>query len=237
MSQREDKRRKAFRAAFPLTLPILAGFWFLGMAYGLYMNASGFSVWYPALISLLVYGGSLQFVMVALLLGPFAPLETFLLALLIQIRHLFYGLSMLDKYRGLGWKRPYLIFALCDETFSVACAAPVPEEVDPGWFYFWVSLLNHLYWLGGSIAGGLAGSFIQLKIQGLDFVLTALFAVIFLDQWTSKKLHFSALIGLLVSLGALWAFGPDAFLLPAMALILGLLLLGRKPLEKRGAPS
>ncbi len=225
---------KALKAAFPYTLPVLAGFWFVGLAYGLYMQVSGFSFWYPLLMSLIVYGGSLQFVMVPLLLSPFAPLQAFFLALLIQARHIFYGISMLDKYRGLGWKRFYLIFSLCDETFSINYAARIPPEVDRGWFYFYVSLLNHLFWVAASALGGLAGSLIPFETKGMEFVLTALFLVILLDQWRKKREDANILIGLLASLACLFLFGPDHFLLPAMLTILALLLIFRQPLKKAG---
>ena len=225
---------KALKAAFPHTLPVLAGFWFVGLAYGLYMNVSGFSFWYPLLMSLIVYGGSLQFVMVPLLLSPFAPLQAFFLALLIQARHIFYGISMLEKYRDLGWKRFYLIFSLCDETFSVNYAAEIPQGVDRGWFYFYISSLNHLFWVTASALGGLVGSILPFETQGLEFVLTALFVVILLDQWRKERQDANILIGLLASLACLLLLGPDHFLLPAMLTILTLLLLFRPPLKKRG---
>lgn len=127
-------RRKALKAAFPHTIPILAGFCFLGMAYGIYMSTAGFSFVYPMCMSLLIYGGSLEFVAVEMLLGPFAPVQTFIMAVLIQARHLFYGLSMLEKFKGLGWKKFYLIFGMCDETFSVNYTVQIPEGVDRSWF-------------------------------------------------------------------------------------------------------
>lgn len=226
--------RKALKAALPHTLPVLAGFWFVGLAYGLYMNVSGFGFCYPLLMSLIVYGGSLQFVMVPLLLSPFAPLQAFLLALLIQARHLFYGIAMLDKYRGLGWKRFYLIFSLCDETFSVNYTAEVPEGVDRGWFYFYISFFNHLFWVMASALGGLAGSLIPFEVEGLDFVLTALFLVILLDQWRKERQNGPIAIGLVASLISLLIFGPETFMLPTMAAILTLLLLFRRPIEKGG---
>ena len=138
-------KRKAFKAAFPYTLPILAGFSFLGMAYGIYMNASGFSFVYPLCMSFLIYGGSLEFVAVEMLLSPFAPVQVLIMALLIQARHLFYGISMLDKFKGMGWKKYYLIFGMCDETFSVNYTADIPEDIDRGWFMFFVALLDQLY--------------------------------------------------------------------------------------------
>lgn len=228
--------RKALKAALPHTLPVLAGFWFVGLAYGLYMNVSGFGFCYPLLMSLIVYGGSLQFVMVPLLLSPFAPLQAFLLALLIQARHLFYGIAMLDKYRGLGWKRFYLIFSLCDETFSVNYTAAIPEGVDRGWFYFYISFFNHLFWVMASALGGLVGSLIPFEVEGLDFVLTALFLVILLDQWRKERQHGPIAIGLVASLISLLVFGPETFMLPTMVAILTLLLLFRRSIEKAGEP-
>ena len=138
---------KALKAAFPHTIPILTAFAFLGMAYGLYTRVSGLGFIYPLLMSLLIFGGSLEFVTVTMLLSPFAPLQAFLMALLIQARHIFYGIAMLDKYKDMGLKKYYLIFTMCDETFSVNYTADIPEDVDRGWFYFFVSMLNRSYWV------------------------------------------------------------------------------------------
>ena len=226
-------RIKALKSAFPQTIPIFTGFWFLGMAYGIYMNASGFSFVYPLCMSLLIYGGSLEFVAVEMLLSPFAPLQTFIMALLIQARHLFYGLSMLDKFKGLGWKKYYLIFGMCDETFSVNCSADIPEDVDRGWFYFWVTLLNQFYWSAAATTGGIVGSLLKIDTSGISFVMTAMFVVIFLEQWLKEKEHSASLIGLAVSVLCLAVFGPDSFMVPTMVLIVGLLALLRKPLEKK----
>lgn len=226
-------RIKALKAAFPQTIPIFTGFWFLGMAYGIYMNASGFSFVYPLCMSLLIYGGSLEFVAVEMLLSPFAPLQTFIMALLIQARHLFYGLSMLDKFKGLGWKKYYLIFGMCDETFSINCSADIPEDVDRGWFYFWVTLLNQFYWSAAATTGGIVGSLLKIDTSGISFVMTAMFVVIFLEQWLKEKEHSASLIGLTVSVLCLIVFGPDSFMVPTMVLIVGLLTLLRKPLEKK----
>ncbi|MBR3227885.1 MAG: AzlC family ABC transporter permease, partial [Erysipelotrichaceae bacterium] len=129
-------KKEAFRAAFPHTIPVMTGYLFLGMAYGIYMRVSGFPFWYPLLTSVIVYGGSLEFLLVTILLAPYAPLATFLMALMLQARHLFYGLAMLDRYKHLGKKRYYLIYALTDETFSVNCSTEVPEGIDEGWFMF-----------------------------------------------------------------------------------------------------
>lgn len=185
--QKQNIRRKAFIAALPHTFPILAGFLLLGMAYGIYMNVSGFSVWYPMLMALTIFGGSLEFVAVTMLLGTFAPLQTLIMTLMIQARHLFYGISMLDKFKGLGWKRFYLILGLCDETFSINYTADIPKDVDSGWFMFFVTLLNQFYWVAGATLGGLLGSLFTFNTEGLDFVMTAMFVVIFLEQWMKEK--------------------------------------------------
>ena len=224
---------KALCCAFPRTLPILAGFLFLGATYGVYMNVSGFPFWYPLAMSIVIYGGSLEFLAVSMLLAPYAPVQVFLTALLVQARHLFYGIAMLDKYKGLGWKKPYLIFGLCDETFSVNCTAEIPPEVDLGWFYFFVTLLDQLYWVGGATLGGLLGSLISFNTEGLDFVMTAMFVVIFLEQWRKEPHHVSQWVGLAASVACLLIFGADNFLIPTMVCILAALTALRRPIEHR----
>lgn len=224
---------RTFRAAFPSTIPILAGFLFLGMAYGIYMNVSGFSFVYPMIMAIVIFGGSLEFLAVEMLLSPFAPLQVFLMALMIQARHLFYGISMLDKFKGMGWKKPYLIYGMCDESFSVNYTANIPEDCDRGWFYFFVTLLNQLYWVGGATIGGLLGGLIHFDTKGLDFVMTAMFIVIFLDQWLKEKHHYSAWIGLGASAACLLVFGADNFMIPTMICILLLLTAFRKPIERK----
>ena len=151
-------RLRALKAAFPHTVPIFAGFWFLALTYGVMMNRAGFSFLYPTVMSILIFGGSLEFVAVSMLTAPFAPMQTLVMALIIQARHLMYGISMLDRYRGMGWKKGYLIFGLCDETFSINCTAKVPPGVDRGWFMFFVTLLDQLYWVTGAVTGGLLGA-------------------------------------------------------------------------------
>lgn len=224
---------KALKAAFPNTLPIFTGFLFLSLAYGIYMNASGFSFVYPLCMSFLIYGGSLEFVCVEMLLSPFAPLQVFVMALLIQARHLFYGLSMLDRFKGLGLKKYYLIFGMCDETFSVNYTADIPDGVDKGWFMFFVTLLNQIYWVAGATLGGIIGSLFTFDTSNISFVMTAMFVVIFLEQWLKEKNHVSSLIGIFVSIICLLGFGADSFMLPTMICIIVLLALLRKPLEKQ----
>ena len=228
---------RALRAAFPYTIPIFAGFWFLGLTYGVYMNVSGFSFVYPMVMSLTIFAGSVEFITVNLLLGAFNPFQALFLTLMVNARHLFYGLSMLDKYRGLGWKKLYLIFGMCDESFSINYTARIPEGVDRGWFMFFVTLLNHFYWFSGSTLGGIFGGFLHFDTEGLDFVMTAMFVVIFLEQWLKDKNHTSALVGLGASGACLALFGPDNFLIPAMLAILGALSLLRGALDREGDPA
>lgn len=235
MPQTQPRISRALKCAFPHTIPIFAGFCFLGMTYGIYMKVSGFAFWYPMLMSLVIYGGSLEFVAVSMLLAPYAPMQAFLMTLMIQARHLFYGIAMLDKFRGMGWKKPYLIFGMCDETFSINCTAEIPENVDRGWFYFFVTLLNQIYWVLGATAGGLVGGLIRFNTEGLDFVMMAMFVVIFLEQWRKEKRHDSAAVGMAASVVCLAIFGADNFLIPTMVCILAVLTALRKPLEQKEA--
>ncbi|WP_343209319.1 AzlC family ABC transporter permease [Anaerolentibacter hominis] len=231
----KDKKemwKKAFRAAFPQTIPVLTGFAFLGIAYGVLMNTKGYGVLWSFLMSAVAFCGSMQFVAITLLTIPFNPLQAFLMSLMVNARHLFYGISMLKKYRGLGKIKGFLIYTMCDETFSIACSAEVPEGVDRKSFYFFISLLDYLYWIGGSVIGGLLGGLVSFDTKGLDFVLTALFVVIFLNQWENRKNRLPAAIGVGISALCVILFGADQFIIPAMIGLLVCLTLLRKPLEK-----
>lgn len=236
MKQR-NMRTAALKAAFPHTLPILAGFLFLGMTYGIYARSAGLPFWYPILTSTLIFAGSAEFMAVSLLLSGFDPLQALIVTLMINARHIFYGIAMLDRYRGLGWKRIYLIFGMCDETFSINCTAEIPPSIDRGWFMFFVTLLDQLYWIGGAALGGIFGSLLHLHAEGLEFVMTAMFAVIFMEQWMKEKRHESAWIGLGVSLACLLIFGSEHFLIPSMLGILGAVTLLRGRLEEEGSAS
>ncbi|KAA6461367.1 MULTISPECIES: azaleucine resistance protein AzlC [Bacillus cereus group] len=223
--------RIAFRAAFPYTIPIFAGFVFLGIAYGIYMNSLGFSAIYPILMSLIIFAGSMEFIAANLLLVAFNPIHALFLTLMVNARHLFYGISMLDKYKGTGKKKFYLIFGLCDESFSINSTVDIPKGVDKGWFMFFVTLLNHLYWGIGAAIGGILGSLVHFNTKGLDFVMTALFVVIFVEQWMREKKHYSALVGLGLSIFSLIIFGGNNFIIPAMIMILLVLTILKKTIE------
>ncbi len=226
-----DTKKSAFKAAFPYTVPICAGFLFLGISYGFLMSSKGFAIIYPLCMSLLIFAGSMEFVTVNLLLSTFQPISAFLLALMVNARHIFYGISMLEKFKGTGKKKWYLIFGMCDESFSINCSAKIPEGIDQGWFLFFVTLLNHIYWVSGATIGAILGNIITFHTEGIEFVLTALFLVIFLNQWMETKRHTPALIGVAASLVSLLIFGPDNFMIPAMLLILAVFLAIRKRVD------
>lgn len=219
-----NKYLSAFKAAFPLTLPICAAFLFLGASYGFLMTQKGFSFWYPFFMSMFIFAGSMEFVTINLLLSAFDPLYAFCMALMINSRHLFYGISMLEKFKGTGWKKPYLIFGMCDESFSINCTAKIPPHIDKGWFMLFVTLLNQIYWVGGATIGALIGSSITFNTKGLDFVLAALFLSIFVSQWQNTANHKPALCGLLITLACLLIFGSQNFILPAMVIITGIFI-------------
>ena len=227
-------RRKAFKAALPRTLPILVGFAFLGMSYGLLMRSKGFSFIYPMFMSMFIFAGSMEFVTANLLLADFNPIYAFLLALMVNARHLFYGISMLEKFDGTGWKKPYLIFGMCDETFSVNCTADLPPDVDKGWFMFFVTLLNQIYWVVSSTAGSLLGYVIHFNTKGIEFVMTALFVVMFLGQWEKKENRVPALVGLIGTAVCLPIFGSKYFIVPAMVLIVAAFAVGKKIEDREG---
>lgn len=226
-------KRKAFKAALPYTLPICIGFIVLGMSYGFLMRSKGFPLIYPMLMSLFIFAGSMEFVTVNLLLSDFNPLHVFFLTLMVNARHIFYGISMLDKYKNCGWKKPYLIFGMCDETFTVNCAVTPPEDVDKGWFMFFVTLLNQIYWVSGATLGALLGYIIHFDASGIEFVMTALFVVMFINQWEETKEHTPALMGLCCSLLCLVIFGSSNFIIPAMILIVLCLSLCKVRLEAK----
>ena len=217
---------KAFRAAAPQTLPVFAGYLVLGLGYGIYVQSLGLPVWLPPLMGTVVYGGSLEFVLASLLLGSFAPVSAFLMALMIQARHLFYGLTMLQRYRGYGLRSAYMIFAMSDETFSITCSAEPSEGVDKGWFMFFITLLDQIYWVASAAMGAALGSVLPFSTDGAGVLF-------FLNQWEKEKQHASAIIGIAAPLVCLRIFGSGSFLIPSMVCILAALLLFRRPIEAK----
>jgi 4-azaleucine resistance transporter AzlC len=223
---------RALQAAFPHTIPVFTGFIFLGIAYGILMDSKGYGVGWTFLMSLVVFAGSAQYVALTFLTTVFNPVYALLMTIMVNARHLFYGLSLLDKYGNTGKMKPYLIFGLCDETFSIVCSTEPPEGVDRNWFYFFITLLDHCYWVTGSALGALLGSVVSFDTKGLDFVLTALFIVIFTGQWKAQRNHKPAVIGVAATVFCLVLFGPGNFLIPSMLLILAVLTVFRRGIER-----
>lgn len=215
-----------------MTMPVLMGYLFLGMAFGILLTSKGYHFGWAVLMSAIVYAGSMQFVAISILTGPFQLLHAAVLTLSVNARHLFYGLSMLDKFKQMDGKRHYMIFSLTDETYSLLCSAKPPEGVDKNWFFFFIALFNQLYWITGTLVGSVAGSLVHFDSTGIDFAMTALFVVIFVEQWEGSKNHGPALIGLAVSLLCLLLFGPGGFIIPSMIGILAALTLLRKRMEQ-----
>lgn len=229
LNEKPDQRA-ALRAAFPATIPVMTGFLCLGLAYGVLMQTKGYGPLWSTLMSAIAFGGSMQFVAITLLTSVFDPLQAFLLSIMVNARHIFYGLSLLGKYKGLGRVRPFLIYTLCDETFSLVSTLEPPEGVARKDFYFYISLLDYLYWVAGTAMGGLLGNVLTFDTTGLDFALTALFAVLFLEQWKKRENRPAGVIGIACAAVSLAVFGADQLVIPAMALLLAVLLGGRKRL-------
>ena len=231
--QRQDnivrgKRKASLRQAFHVSLPIMAGYGFLGLTYGIYMHELGFSFLYPMLLAVTVYAGSAEFLLGNMLLGSFHPLQAFLMVLVINARHLFYGLSMLDAFKRLGWKKFFLVFGMSDETFALTSTAKVPEGIDRGWYLLGITWLDEAYWVAGATLGGLVGPLLSFNLKGLDFVLTAMFTAIFADNWLHEKSHTGSIAGLMISAFCLLLFSADRFIIPGMAVILLFLTLCKK---------
>ena len=212
-------RKRTAREAFVRSLPVMGGYIVLGMGFGILARNAGYNVFWAFAMSLLIYAGSMQYVGIGLLTGGASILNTILTTIMVNARHLFYSISMIDRYRDAGPYKPYMIFALTDETYSLLCDGKVPEGTEPNRFRFLVSLFNHCYWILGSILGSLLGSVLPFSTEGIEFSMTALFIASFVEQWFSGRQHLPALAGLLGTLVCLLAFGPERFLIPAMLLI------------------
>ncbi len=224
--------RKTLSAAFPVTVPVLMGYLAIGMAFGFMLQAIGYNYIWAFFMSLTIYAGSGQYLGVQLL-NTHATLGTVaLMTLLINFRHLVYGLSMLEKFRGMGLRKFYMIFSLTDETYALLSSVQVPAGVEPHSFYFSIALLDHSYWILGSVIGAVAGALLPIDTTGIDFAMTALFVVIAVDQWKAYKKHLPALLGAIVTLVSLTLVGADNMLLPALAVIVVALLLLRGRLDE-----
>jgi 4-azaleucine resistance transporter AzlC len=225
--------KSAWKFALIQTLPVLFGYLFFGIAFGLLLQRAGYPVLWALLISTFVYAGSMQFVLVGILGSGMDLLSVALLTLTINSRHIFYGLTFLKPFREMGKAYPYMVFSLTDETYSLLCSVQIPESLDRKKVFFRISLLNHVYWIAGSVIGSVCGQFIRFNINGVDFAMTALFTVIFVEQWLAAKSHVPALVGIFCGSVALLVFGPANFILPALILTVTLLIILRPALDRK----
>ena len=213
-------RNIQIKKAFINTIPVMTGYIVLGMGFGILLKTKGYGVWWALAMSVFIYAGSMQYLAVSLLTSGASLIATAITTLMVNARHLFYGISMIDKYKGAGASKPYMIFALTDETYSLVCSEESVKGIEePKEYYFLVSLFNQTYWVVGSVIGSLLGAVIPFSVEGIDFALTALFITIFVEQWLSTRRHAPAIIGVVVSVVCVLIFGADNFLIPAMCLI------------------
>ncbi len=224
--------KSSFKSAFPQTLPVLAGYVSLGIAFGILLRDAGYGVFYAFLMSLFVFAGSAQFLCVELLVANATLPQVAFLIFLLNFRHFFYGLTMISHYRNVKNKW-YLIFGLTDETYALLSANKIPSTVEKSDFYFAVTLLNHIYWISGSVIGSLVGALIPFDMTGIDFAMTALFAVLVVEQWKSHSKHFPAILGFSVSILSILIFGAENFIIPTLIIICVILLLFKNQLEEK----
>lgn len=224
--------KKAFQKAFPYTIPVLTGYLFIGIAFGVMYAEKGYSFLWAILMSLLVYAGSGQYLAVNFFVPGISFLQVIFLTFMVNVRHVFYGISLVERFNRFGKSRWYMIFGLTDETYSLLCTTNVPEDVDEEKFLFAITILDHAYWTLGSAIGAIAGTVLPINSEGIDFAMTALFVVIFIEQWMEKKNRIPEMIGVAAAFISLQLFGADSFVLPAMLCIILVLFAGRKRLEK-----
>ena len=224
--------KSSFKSAFPQTLPVLAGYVSLGIAFGILLRDAGYGVFYAFLMSLFVFAGSAQFLCVELLVANATLPQVAFLIFLLNFRHFFYGLTMISHYRNVKNKW-YLILGLTDETYALLSANKIPSTVEKSDFYFAVTLLNHIYWISGSVIGSLVGALIPFDMTGIDFAITALFAVLVVEQWKSHSKHFPAILGFSVSILSILIFGTENFIIPTLIIICVILLLFKNQLEEK----
>lgn len=222
----------AIRYAFMKSLPVLFGYLFLGAAFGIMIVGAGYNALWAFFTSLFVYAGSGQFLLVELLSASASLPMVFLMSFLINSRHIFYGLSFVEKFRSFGVRKPYMIFSMTDETYSVLCSTEYPPHIDEVKCAFYISLFDHMYWIAGGVLGALLGQLIPFDFKGIEFSMTALFVVIVIEQWRSSKKHLPALIGAISAVLCLVLIGADNFILPSLALTAAALMSLRKVLDK-----
>lgn len=223
---------RTLKAVFPKTIPVLAGYLVLGFGFGLLLQSKGYSFWWAILMCVTIYGGSMQYVGVSILASGASIISTAIMSIMIQARHLFYGLTLLTKYKGTGKFKPYLIFSYTDETYSLVCSTEVPENLNKGLYYFLMSSLNQCYWIIGGTIGAVFGQLVHINTAGVDFSMTSLFIVIVVDNLKKKKTRLPAIIGIIISLICLLIFGADDFLIPTLLIICFALMVFKPLLNK-----
>ncbi|MBC3889300.1 branched-chain amino acid ABC transporter permease [Acetobacterium paludosum] len=226
-------KKEILKYAFIQTLPVLFGYVFMGIAFGILLEEAGYNFVWALFISLTVYSGSMQFVLIGLLGGGMGIISMIILTLSVQCRHIFYGLSFIEKFKAMGKRGWYMVFSLTDETYSLLCGMKIPEELNKKKVFFAVAVLDQSYWVLGCTIGGILGSFIGFDTTGIDFAMTALFVVIFIEQWYSFPSHIPAIIGICCGTAALIIFGANAFILPALIASVCLLLLLKNTIVKQ----
>lgn len=227
--------KQAFKKAFPYTIPVLTGYLFIGIAFGVMYAEIGYSFLWAILMSVLVYAGSGQYLAVNFFVPGISFLQIVFLTFMVNVRHIFYGISLVERFNKIGKSRWYMIFALTDETYSLLCTTKVPKDVDESKFLFAISVLDHSYWVLGSAIGAIAGTLLPISSEGIEFAMTALFVVIFIEQWMEKKNRMPAMIGVITAFLCLLIFGADSFVLPSMLAIMALLFVGKKKLNQEEA--
>lgn len=224
--------KKALRPAFAATVPVLCGYLFIGLAFGVMLRDAGFGAPWAFLCSLSIYAGSGQYLLVSLISANASLTTVAVMTLLLNCRHIFYGLSFLEQFRAMGKAMPYMVFSLTDETYSLLCSLKTPEDVDPKAMRLTVAVLDHVYWIAGSVIGGLLGGVLPFDSTGIDFAMTALFVVIFIEQWKGSKCHIPAFIGFGCAAVGLFLLGAQQFILPSLLAVSILLLVFRKTIEQ-----
>lgn len=223
-----NQKKSALRCAFPYTIPVLTGYLFIGIAFGVMFQEKGYNFLWAILMSLVVYAGSGQYLAVNFFVPGVSFVQVIFMTFMVNVRHIFYGLSLLERFHAMGKRRWYMIFSLTDETYSLLCTTKVPEGVDEKRFLFSIAVLDQLYWIAGSAIGSIAGSVLPFNAEGIDFAMTALFVVIFTEQWLTSKNHLPAMAGIAASVVCLVLFGSERFVLPAMIVIMIILLATRR---------
>lgn len=232
MASKKTDKKRTFLPAFKASLPVMAGYLVLGTGFGIIMQRNGYGWWWCALMSLTIYGGSMQYVATSLLSSGATLISTAIISIMVNIRHLFYGIAMVEKYKNTGLKKPYLMFSLTDETFSLLCSSNLPSSINKHRYYFFVSILNQSYWIIGGILGNVIGSSFSFNSKGVEFSMTALFVVIFVEQWEKQKQHLPALTGIIITAICLAVFGSDGFIIPTMLLITVFLFAEKRFIKK-----